>query len=100
MQPIDTIWTDFKDDAGLQRDSQRGRQRGFTGKMAIHPGQVDTINAAFSPSAEELAWSRRVVELFESNPGMGTIGLEGKMLDMPHLKQAQRVLAMAARFAS
>ncbi|MES2481269.1 MAG: CoA ester lyase [Pseudomonadota bacterium] len=99
VQPIDTIWTDFKDDAGLLRDSQRGRQRGFTGKMAIHPGQVDTINAAFSPSPEELAWSRRVVELFESNPGMGTIGLEGKMLDMPHLKQAQRVLALAARFA-
>ena len=99
VQPIDTVWTDFKDDAGLQRESQRNRQRGFTGKMAIHPGQVASINAAFTPSAEELAWSRRVVEVFESNPGLGTVGLEGKMLDMPHLKQAQRILQLAKRFA-
>lgn len=99
VQPIDTIWGDFKDDAGLLRDAQRARQRGFTGKIAIHPAQVATINAAFTPSDEELAWSRRVVELFDSNPGLGTVGLEGKMLDMPHLKQAQRVLALAQRFA-
>lgn len=100
VQPIDTIWPDFKDDAGLLRDAQRARRRGFTGKIAIHPGQVATINAAFTPSAEELAWSRRVVDVFASNPGLGTVGLEGKMLDMPHLKQAQRVLALAQRFAS
>jgi len=99
VQPIDTLWADFKDEAGLLRDSQRARQRGFTGKIAIHPAQVSTINAAFTPSAEELAWSRRVVEIFESNPGLGTVGLDGKMLDMPHLKQAQRVLALARRFA-
>ncbi len=98
VQPIDTIWPDFKDEAGLAQDARRARQRGFTGKMAIHPAQVDTINAAFTPSDEELAWSRRVVDLFESNPGLGTVGLDGKMLDMPHLKQAQRVLALAQRF--
>ena len=62
--------------------------------------QVAAINAAFTPSEEELAWSRKVVTLFESNPGMGTVGLEGKMLDLPHLKQAERVLALAQRFAS
>jgi citrate lyase subunit beta/citryl-CoA lyase len=100
VQPIDTIWPDFKDDAGLLRDARRARQRGFTGKIAIHPGQVATINAAFTPSAEELAHSRRVVELFESNPGLGTVGLDGKMLDMPHLKQAQRILQLAQRFAA
>ena len=99
VQPIDTIWSDFKDGAGLLRDAQRARQRGFTGKIAIHPGQVATINAAFTPSAEELAHAQRVVDLFASNPGVGTIGLEGKMLDMPHLKQAQRVLQLAQRFA-
>jgi citrate lyase subunit beta / citryl-CoA lyase len=99
VQPIDTIWADFKDDAGLVRDSQRARQRGFTGKIAIHPAQVATINAAFTPSADELAHSRRVVELFESHPGLGTVGLEGRMLDMPHLKQAQRILALAQRFS-
>jgi citrate lyase subunit beta / citryl-CoA lyase len=99
VQPIDTIWADFKDDAGLVRDSRRARQRGFTGKIAIHPAQVATINAAFTPSADELAHSRRVVELFESHPGLGTVGLEGRMLDMPHLKQAQRILALAQRFS-
>lgn len=100
VQPIDTIWPDFKDEPGLVRDAQRARQRGFTGKIAIHPGQVSPINAAFTPSESELAWSRRVVEVFASNPGLGTVGLEGKMLDMPHLKQAQRVLALAERFAN
>lgn len=98
VQPIDTIWPDFKDEPGLLRDAQRARQRGFTGKMAIHPAQVRPINAAFAPSESELAWSRRVVEVFASNPGLGTHGLDGKMLDMPHLKQAQRVLALAERF--
>jgi len=100
VQPIDTIWADFGDEAGLIRDSRTARQRGFTGKIAIHPNQVATINAAFTPSEDELAWSRKVVDLFESNPGMGTVGLEGKMLDMPHLKQAQRILALAQRFAA
>ena len=98
VQPIDTIWADFSNEAGLVRDSAAARQRGFTGKIAIHPGQVAAINAAFSPSAEELAWSQKVVDLFEANPGMGTVGLEGKMLDMPHLKQARRVLELAQRF--
>lgn len=98
VQPIDTIWGDFSDEPGLVRDAQAARQRGFTGKIAIHPNQVAVINAAFSPSEEELAWSRKVVDLFEANPGMGTVGLEGKMLDMPHLKQARRVLELAQRF--
>lgn len=98
VQPIDTIWADFGDEAGLVVDAKAARQRGFTGKIAIHPNQVAAINAAFTPSDEELAWSRKVVDLFASNPGMGTVGLEGKMLDMPHLKQAQRILALAQRF--
>jgi citrate lyase subunit beta / citryl-CoA lyase len=98
VQPIDTIWADFRDEPGLVRDAQRARQRGFTGKIAIHPAQVAPINAAFTPSEEELSWSRRVVDLFEQNPGLGTVGLEGKMLDMPHLKQAQRILQLAQRF--
>jgi len=99
VQPIDTIWSNFTDTAGLERDARLGRQRGFTGKMAIHPAQVAVINAAFTPNDEELEWSRRVVETFERNPGLGTVGLDGKMLDMPHLKQAQRILALAHRGA-
>jgi citrate lyase subunit beta/citryl-CoA lyase len=95
VQPIDTIWPDFSDKAGLERDSKLGRQRGFTGKMAIHPGQVEIINQAFTPSEEELDWSRRVVALFEADPDLGTLSMDGKMLDMPHLKQARRLLAAA-----
>jgi citrate lyase subunit beta/citryl-CoA lyase len=97
VQPIDTIWSNYADHDGLANDARRGRERGFTGKMAIHPGQVDIINAAFTPSDEELAWSRRVVEVFDANPGLGTVGLDGRMLDMPHLKQARRVLSLARR---
>ena len=83
--------------AGLAEDARLARQRGFTGKLAIHPAQVEAINRAFTPTEDELAWSRRVVEVFEKNPGLGTVGLDGKMLDMPHLKQALRIVAMAQR---
>jgi len=96
---LDTVYVDFRNDAGLRRECEEARRDGFTGKMAIHPAQVATINTAFTPSDDELAWSRRVVETFERNPGLGTVGLDGKMLDMPHLKQAQRILALAHRGA-
>lgn len=97
VQPIDTIFGDFSDTDGLERDAREACERGFTGKIAIHPGQVEVINRAFTPSDEALAWSRRVVDVFDANPGLGTVGLDGKMLDMPHLKQARRVLAVAAQ---
>jgi citrate lyase subunit beta/citryl-CoA lyase len=97
VQAIDTISSNFRDHDALRREVRTSQQRGFTGKLAIHPDQVPIINEEFTPSAEQLAWSRRVVEIFESNPGLGTVGLEGKMLDMPHLKQARRVIALARR---
>jgi citrate lyase subunit beta/citryl-CoA lyase len=95
VQPIDTIWADFADTAGLEADAQAACRAGFTGKLAIHPGQVDAINRAFSPSAESLAWARRVVALFAAHPGAGALALDGQMIDMPHLKQARRLLARA-----
>lgn len=98
VQPIDTIWADFKDEEGLVRESVAARRRGFTGKIAIHPHQVATINASFSPSGDELAWARKVVDVFASNPELGTVALEGKMLDMPHLKQAQGLLERASHY--
>ena len=98
VQAIDTMYGDYRNSEGLEADSKYARRSGFTGKIAIHPGQVDVINLAFSPSEEEIAWSKRVVDVFTQNPGLGTVGLDGKMLDMPHLKQAQSVLALAARF--
>lgn len=93
IEPIDTVYTNFKDPEGLFRESQAARRAGFTGKIAIHPDQVEPINRAFTHSAEDIAYARRVVEAFSA--GVGTVALDGKMLDMPHLKQARRVLASA-----
>jgi len=93
IEPIDTVYTNFKDPEGLFRESQAARRAGFTGKIAIHPDQVEQINRAFTHSAEDIAYARRVVEAFSA--GVGTVALDGKMLDMPHLKQARRVLASA-----
>lgn len=93
--PIDTLYTDFKDTAGLKADCEEGRKMGFLGKIAIHPNQVEIINQAFTPRPEEVEYARRVVALFEDNPGAGTLALDGKMLDMPHLKQARRILALS-----
>ncbi len=92
---IDTVFTDFRDDAGLQRYAANARRDGFSGMLAIHPAQVATINAAFLPTTEEIHNAERVVELFDANPGAGTIGMDGKMIDRPHLLQAQRLLDAA-----
>lgn len=94
-QPVGSVYVDFRDLAGLEAECARDRRTGFVGKVAIHPDQATVINRAFTPTDEEIAHATRVVELFENNPGMGTIGLEGKMLDMPHLKQARNLLALA-----
>lgn len=95
-QPVDSLFGDFRDDAGLAADCDKGRREGFTGKLAIHPAQVPVINAAFTPSDAEITHAREVVALFEANPDLGTIGLNGKMLDRPHLLQAKRVLERAS----
>ena len=92
---FDTVFTDFKDIEGLRRYASNARRDGFSGMLAIHPAQVETINATFLPTAEELQQAARIVELFEANPGAGTIGMDGKMIDRPHLKQAQRLLELA-----
>ena len=94
---IDTVYTDFRDDEGLLRYAANARRDGFSGMLAIHPDQVEPINAAFSPSAEEIEQAQRIVELFEQNPGVGTVGLEGKMIDRPHLVQARRLLQQTRR---
>ena len=93
---IDTVYTDFRDLDGLQNYAQAARRDGFSGMLAIHPAQVDIINAAFRPDDAEVERARRIVQLFEENPDTGTIGMDGKMLDRPHLVQARRVLALRA----
>jgi citrate lyase subunit beta/citryl-CoA lyase len=94
VPPIETVYPAFKDLDGLKAYAERGRAEGFAGMIAIHPDQVAVINAVFTPSAEEIEHARRVVALFEANPAAGTLALDGKMLDMPHLKLARRVLAL------
>lgn len=93
VAPLETVYTDFRDGKGLAESSLTARRDGFTGRIAIHPDQVATINRCFSPSDEDVAHARRVVETFAARPDAGTIGIDGKMYDIPHLKQAQRVLA-------
>jgi len=93
-EAVDTLYVDFRDPDGLRASCRAARAEGFSGRVAIHPAQVDIINESFSPSPEEVDFARRVVALFAANPDAGTLGLDGKMLDIPHLKQAQRTLAM------
>jgi citrate lyase subunit beta / citryl-CoA lyase len=96
VQPIDTLYVNFRDEAGLRASSKASRAEGFTGRLAIHPAQVQAINESYMPSAEEIEHARRVVAAFEAAPGAGTVGLDGKMIDIPHLKQARAVLELAA----
>jgi citrate lyase subunit beta/citryl-CoA lyase len=90
---FDTVYTDFRDDEGLAAYASAARRDGFGGMFAIHPRQVPILNAAFTPSAAEIAHARRVVDLFREQPDAGALALDGQMLDAPHLRQAQRVLA-------
>jgi len=89
---IETVYPDFRDMAGLAAYAARGRRDGFSGMMAIHPAQVPVINAAFSPSAAELAHAREIIAAFDAHPGVGALQLGGKMIDAPHLKQALAVV--------
>ncbi len=98
VQAIDTLYVDYKDDAGLRASCRAARAEGFTGRLAIHPAQVAAINDSFMPSPDEVAHARRIVDVFAANPGLGTVGIDGKMVDIPHLKQAERVLAQAVAF--
>jgi citrate lyase subunit beta/citryl-CoA lyase len=96
VAPIETVYPAFRDLDGLAAYAARARRDGFTGMMAIHPDQVAIINTAFTPTEAELAHARAVVEAFEASPGAGALSLDGRMIDRPHLLQAQRTLAAAS----
>jgi citrate lyase subunit beta/citryl-CoA lyase len=95
--PIDTVYTDFRDVAGLSRDAERARRLGFAGKLVIHPRQVGTVNRAFSPSSSETRRAREVVAAFEAarERGEAVAHLEGRMLDPAVVDQARRVVELA-----
>ncbi|HEY4029299.1 MAG TPA: CoA ester lyase [Caulobacteraceae bacterium] len=92
LPAIETVYTDLKDVTGLEAYAARGRREGFSGMLAIHPAQVEPINRAFTPSAQAVEQARRIVALFEANPGAGVLAMDGRMLDAPHFAQATRIL--------
>jgi citrate lyase subunit beta/citryl-CoA lyase len=94
-QPIDTLHAAFNDDEGLAASTRRAARQGFTGRLAIHPRQVPIINECLTPSAEMVEEANAVVAAFAAQPGVGTVSLDGRMLDRPHLVQAERVLQRA-----
>jgi citrate lyase subunit beta / citryl-CoA lyase len=97
VQAVDGVHPSFRDTAGLERELVRARRDGFTGKLAIHPDQVEPINRAFTPSDAELDRARRIVAAFAASPDVGVTSVDGQMIDRPHLVQAQRLLEAAER---
>ncbi len=95
VQAIDGVWADFRDNAGLVREAGEAARDGFTGKIAIHPAQIVAINAAFTPTPEQTAEAQAIVTAFAAEPDAGVIGLDGRMLDRPHLEKAKALLARA-----
>jgi citrate lyase subunit beta/citryl-CoA lyase len=92
VQPVDGVFADFRDTDGLKSEAEAARREGFTGKLAIHPAQVPVINAAFTPSADEVGHAEQIVAAFKAHPDAGVLSVDGKMVDRPHLVQARRVL--------
>lgn len=92
---LDTVYTDFRNDAGLRTTCEEARRDGFTAKMAIHPAQVAIINEVFTPDAAAIGRARSIIAAFDAKPGAGAVGLDGVMLDRPHLARAQALIARA-----
>ena len=94
---IDTPDIEFRDVVAVERRARASRRDGFVGKLAIHPAQIAPIHAAFSPSAAEVEWARRVIAALSGACGQGAVAIDGRMVDRPHLKQAERILAQSER---
>lgn len=95
VQPIDTVFVNFRDEEGLRQECRAAVRDGFTGKMAIHPNQVAVMNEAFTPSADEVALSQEIIQLFADNPQSGALAHRGQMVDKAHVARAERILARA-----
>jgi citrate lyase subunit beta / citryl-CoA lyase len=92
VDAVDSVFTNFRDMAGLVAECREARRDGFVAKMAIHPAQVPIINEAFTPSQEAIERAQAVMEAFKANPEAGVVGVNGEMLDRPHLLRAERLL--------
>lgn len=97
VDAVDSVFTNFRDMAGLEAECRTARRDGFVAKMAIHPAQVPLINEAFTPSPEAIGRAQAVIEAFKANPGAGVVGVDGEMLDRPHLLRAERLLKRAGK---
>jgi citrate lyase subunit beta/citryl-CoA lyase len=97
VQAIDTLSVDFKDMKALAADVHNARREGFSGKLAIHPDQVEVINQGFTPSAHDISHAQRIVDAFAQAQGAGAVQLDGKMVDKPHLTQALRLLQLSRK---
>ena len=100
VDAIDSVFTNFRDMDGLAAECREARRDGFVAKMAIHPAQVPVINEAFTPAPEALAWAEMVIQAFAAQPDAGVVGVNGEMLDRPHLRRAQRLLQRVSAGAS
>jgi citrate lyase subunit beta/citryl-CoA lyase len=100
VQPVDGVFADFRDEHGLKLEAEAAQREGFTGKLAIHPAQVAVINHAFTPTPEEIGYARAIIEAFAAEPEAGTLSVDGRMVDRPHLEQARRVLGRARGVAN
>lgn len=94
---VDTVYTDFRDSAGLERECHEAVRLGFSAKAAIHPGQVETINRVFTPDPATVERAQKIVDAFAAAPEAGVVSIGGMMIDKPHLVMAQRVLARAGK---
>ena len=94
VRALDTVCVDIDNIEVAKRESAEARRDGFAGKLSIHPKHVPVINAAFTPSADEIDWARKIVAAFAAKPNTGAFKMEGKMIDRPHLRAARRILGI------
>lgn len=97
VSAIDTVDTEIKDIAAVEQRACASRRSGYVAKLAIHPAQIPALHGAFTPSAAEVAHAEAVLAAFSTSPGVGALRVDGKLVDRPHLLQAERVLAAARR---
>jgi citrate lyase subunit beta/citryl-CoA lyase len=98
VEPVDTVYVDFRNQEGFERDCMDGVRDGFTCKMAIHPAQVEAINRIFTPSIEQVAQARSIIAAFAEAGDAGVVGMDGKMFDIPHLNRSRKLLERAETY--